>query len=387
MTSDEILKAIAAEFGTPTYVYDLDLIREHATQIAAALPDTRICYAIKANPSAAVLRTLAAIPGMGAEAITLGELGRALAAGFPPSEVVVGGPAQSTGLREAALEAGVGLVSLDSASQWHDWSDMGMAAGSGPGFLVRVNPALDPRTHEHLATGSADSKFGMAPAEALALARELAERDRFEGFHIHVGSQISDPAVYEAALQALEPLIAGVPGTTLDAGGGFRVPDFPLADYAALVTGFVRRHGLGLMVEPGRFLVAEAGTLLTQVLHVKEGPLTHVIADAGMADLLRPALYGAEHPVRVVGSDGPAHATVDIDGPLCENADRLRRGVSMPELRKGDLLAVGHAGAYGFTMASNYASSLRPAEVVVEGGKARLARRRETPPDLMALEI
>jgi diaminopimelate decarboxylase len=391
--SDELLQKVAAEFGTPAYVYDLDLIRQRVRQLQAALPAAAIRYAVKANPSGAVLRAVAELPGTGVEVITAGELGRALNAGFTGDRILLGGPAQDASLRQLAQQHGVALVSLDSVSQWQQWqADLQDTGAAGPQFLVRINPALDPRTHEHLATGAADSKFGMSPAEGAKVAAEAGSAGRFAGFHVHAGSQLGDLGVFEAVLDVLAPLCTRFPAPLLDIGGGYRVPGFPLEEYAELVSSFARQHDLQLVIEPGRYLVAEAGVLLTRVLHLKEGALDHVIADAGMADLLRPALYGAQHPIRLVdGSDGAAgrpggQALVDVDGPLCENSDRLGRDVPLPALQAGDLLAVGQAGAYGLTMASNYASSLRPVEVVVEAGRFRLARRRETLEDLLALE-
>ncbi len=385
--NNQQLTAIAAQFGTPTYVYDLDAVTGRLRSLFEVLPHAQVRYAVKANASGAVLSALAA-EGAGMEAITLGELTRALRAGVPAARILIGGPAQGGSLREAVLAHGVGTVSLDSVSQWRDWQGE-LAAGrfGAPRFLVRVNPALDPRTHEHLATGSGDSKFGMTPEVALQLARELAGAGLFEGYHVHAGSQIGDLGVFRAVLASLGPLYDAQPGPTLDIGGGYRVPDFPLAEYARLVGEFAESRGLRLMIEPGRYVVAEAGVLLTRVLHVKEGKVTHVIADAGMADLLRPALYGADHPLRVVTDAEREPVRVDVDGPLCENADRLGRDLLLAAPAKGDLLAVGHAGAYGLGMASNYASSLRPAEVVVSGGIARLARRREEPADLVLTEV
>lgn len=385
MDTDRILQQIAAEHGTPTYAYDLDAVLERLHELQAALPDAGIRYAVKANPSAAVLRTLGAA-GAGAEAITRGELARARAAGISPDSIVLGGPAQGAGLRRDALDAGVAMVSLDSTSQWEDW-EADLEAGTGrPRFLVRVNPALDPRTHAHLATGSADSKFGQSPSDALDLAKRVHAAGLFAGYHVHAGSQIGDMQVFRGVLDALAPLYDELPGEWLDIGGGYRVPDFPLEEYASLISDFCRRRGLRVIIEPGRFLTATAGVLLTRVLHVKKGPVNHVIMDAGMADLIRPALYGAGHPFRQLDPGG-AQMTADLDGPLCENADRLARDVTLQEPAKGDLFAVELAGAYGHTMASNYASSLRPAEVVISGGEARLVRRRETPADLLAAEI
>jgi len=381
--SDALLQRVAEQYGTPTYIYDLEAIGRALGRLRRALPEARIHYAVKANPNGAVLRHLAAA-GVGAEVITLGELRRALAAGIPAKRVLLGGPGQDTALIHQALGCGVRQVSLDSLSQWRLWQ----AEDPQVGFLVRLNPALDPRTHEHLATGAASSKFGMPLEEAGQLAEELAARGQLLGFHVHAGSQIGELAVYEQILAQLAELYQQFPAGLLDIGGGFAVPNFPLAEFATRLRDFIRRYDLQLVLEPGRYLVAEAGFLLTRVVQVKAGPVNHVIADAGMADLLRPALYGALHPIRLIGvteTDRPL-VMVDIDGPLCENADRLGRARTLPSPRRGDLLLVEQAGAYGFTMASNYASSLRPAEVAVRGGELILARRRETVEDLLRLE-
>ncbi len=409
--NDALLRTIAERFGTPTYVYDLASVRRQRHALRAAFPTARLLYAVKANPSGAVLRALADL-GMGAEVITLGELERAVRAGIAPSDVLVGGPGQDAALVGRASELGVGLASLDSRGTWRAWQAAGSEATR---FLVRVNPALDPGTHEHLATGAATSKFGLPPGAALALAREVRATGRLAGFHVHAGSMIRDAGLYDGIEAVLAPLYQALPGLELvDLGGGFAVPEVPLTAFGARAGDLARALGATLVLEPGRWLVAEAGTLLTRVLHVKpEGPRRHVIADAGMADLLRPALYGAEHPVRVVASPDPTGAGLaeapdgslsDLDGPLCENADRLGRALRLPPVAPGDLLAVEQAGAYGFAMASNYASSLRPAEVVVDHGAmqpaengrvarpseapvVRLVRRRERPEDLWRLEL
>lgn len=376
-----ILSQIAAEVGTPTYVYDLDAISQQVHHLQHAFAGASLRYAVKANPSAALLRHLAA-HDVGAEVITVGELARALAAGIPAANIVLGGPAQDAELRARAQAVGVGLVSLDSVSQAETW----LTEADMPPCVLRVNPALDPHTHEHLATGAATSKFGMTVAEAISLAPRLP---RLCGFHVHAGSQIRELSVYEAIFAVLEPLYAQFSqATILDIGGGFAVPDVPLAAIAERVQAFAERVGARLIVEPGRYVVAEAGTLLTKVLHVKRGALTHVICDAGMADLLRPALYDAHHPISLLAADaaGRSLVTADIDGPLCENADRLGRDVSLPEPKAGDVLAVQVAGAYGMAMASNYASHLRPAEVALAGNTFWTVRVRETVADLLRLE-
>ncbi len=374
---DATLRAVAEAFGTPVYVYDLDGVSTQVERLRRAFPEAEPFYAVKANPCGAVLRRLAAL-GLGAEVITEGELARALRAGFTPEHILLGGPRQDAGLVAAAQAARVGWVSIDSLSQAECWA----AHPGSSRFLVRLNPALDPRTHEHLATGAATSKFGMPFAETAQVAEMLG--DRLAGFHVHIGSQIAEIKPYDEVFRQLERLLERFPqARTLDLGGGFAVPDFPLEAFAERVRAFVGARRL--LLEPGRFLVAESGTLLTRVLHVKPGSVKHVICDAGMADLLRPALYGARHPIRALGKEGPTEV-VDIDGPLCENADRLGQGVALPEVSPGDLLAVAETGAYGLSMSSRYASSLRPAEVVLENGAARLVTERESVEDLWRLE-
>lgn len=385
--TDELLTAVANVHGTPVYVYDLDMVTARFRQVEAAFPGARIHYAVKANALGPLLAHLAAL-GARAEALTAGELARALRAGFAASDVVLGGPGHGADLARWAGSEGVGLVSIDSVGAWRVWH-----ATEAPDtrFLVRLNPGFDPRTHEHLATGAAESKFGMPTEEALEVARQVAATGRLAGFHVHAGSMISDPEVAHLVTQALEPLYAEMPDLDfVDFGGGFAVPTADLEAFATPLLAFAERHGVTPIVEPGRFLVAESGVLLTRVLHVKEaGPRRHVIADAGMADLIRPALYGARHPVMVVGEGGAPRgemAGTDLDGPLCENADRLARDVDLTGVDHGSLLAVGLAGAYSYAMSSHYGSTLSPAQVVAAGGVFSLAARREDPSDLWRLE-
>lgn len=392
------LAALAETYGTPLWVYDLRVVDAALATVRAAIPDATLAFAVKANASGAVLRHLG-LADVGAEAITVGELARSLRAGIDPARIVVGGPAQDAALRALARETRVARVSLDSRSQWRDWCDEPGGWPDGTLAFVRVNPGLDPRTHEHMAVGKADSKFGLPPDEASALARDVAAAGALAGFHVHAGSQLTDPAVHEGVLATLAPLYDALPqARELDLGGGFALPDYPLERLGALIDAWVRPRGLRLWLEPGRALVAAAGTLLTRVLHVKEGPRRHLIADAGMADLVRPALYGANHPIhpvsvagRVVERDEAPRALgvpTDVDGPLCENADRLGRDVRLPALAPGDLLAVGLAGAYGLGMGSHYASHTHAAEVVIDAdGGASLARRRQPLDALWADEV
>jgi len=384
--TDALLLEIAALHGTPTYVYDLGAVTRNVANLRSAFPNALLRYAVKANANGALLRHLVAA-GVGAEALTAGELERSLRAGFEPSRILFGGPGHTPELARRAAEAGVGLVSLDSTGAWDVWQGVPV---SETRFLVRLNPGFDPHTHEHLATAAASSKFGEPYAVARALGRRIQATGRLAGFHVHAGSMIDDPLVADLVVGALEPLYEEFPGLDLvDFGGGFAVPNPPLERFSYAYGSFADRHRVSVVLEPGRFLVADAGTLLTRVLHVKESERRHVVADGGMADLLRPALYGAEHPIRLVGGNGALATSLptDVDGPLCENADRLGQDVELPAVKPGDLLAVGRVGAYGFAMASNYVSSLRPAEVTVEAGEIRLVRRREEPADLWRLEL
>ncbi len=382
MLKDSTLETIAETHGTPTYIYDLETISEKIKHLRRVLPNANILYAVKANPSGAILRYLAS-HGVGAEVITLGELERAARAGIAKEKIILSGPRQDVALIERALELTISHVSLDSTSQWQLWKTVDAKEVQ---FYPRVNPALDPKTHEHLATGAATSKFGMTVAEARQVAEELSQRNQLAGFHVHAGSQITESSVYDAIFNTLTLLYETFKPKHLDIGGGFGVPGFPFEVFAEKVTAFAEKFGLDVTIEPGRYLVAEAGVLLTKVLHIKHGALCHVIADAGMADLLRPALYGATHPIRALKTTSHT-SVVDVDGPLCENADRLGRGVTLSDVVQGDLLVVEQAGAYGHTMSSNYASSLRPSEVTVLNDTIALVRRRETVEDLLRGEV
>ena len=260
-----VLPQLARTYGTPTYIYDLDRVSQQVSALREAFLSADLVdihYAVKANPCGAVLRHLAG-QKLGAEVITLGELERALRAGFSPEHLLLGGPKQDDALRYRAVQAGVKLVSLDSVSQWEMWQQDLKNEEVNMRFLVRLNPALDPRTHEHLATGAAESKFGMTLEEAQEVAGALG--DTLAGFHVHAGSQISDMSVYDEIFAVLKPLYERFPkADTLDLGGGFAVPDFPLERFAQKVSAFLKGLGVRLILEPGRYLTAESGVLLTQ---------------------------------------------------------------------------------------------------------------------------
>src|SRR5690606_11334659 len=243
---DEMLRAVAAQHGSPTYVYDLEQITARYREVSTAFPGASVHYAVKANALGALLRHLRSL-GAGAEALTLGELERALKAGFDPGDIVLGGPGHTPALALRGVAAGVRLVSLDSRGAWEVWRSL---QAPGLRFLVRLNPAFDPRTHEHLATAAAHSKFGVPHEEAAGLAEEIADHGRLAGFHVHAGSMIDDPTVAELVVTALEPLYQRFTGSELvDFGGGFAVPAAPLERFAEPVQAFAARHGVRLLLE------------------------------------------------------------------------------------------------------------------------------------------
>lgn len=381
MIKNTTFEQIAKTHGTPSYIYDLERIRENIGRLKKQLPEATILYAVKANANGSILKELG-LNGVGTEVISLGELERSLIAGIESKSISLDGPRQDPELIKRAIEVGVKWVSLDSVSQWEVWKEFDYKDIL---FFPRLNPALDPKTHEHLATGAATSKFGMTFSELENVAQELKARGALAGFHVHAGSQISALSVYDEIFAQFKPLYEKYGGKYLNLGGGFHVPAFDFESFSKKVSDFANEFALKVILEPGRYLVADAGYLLTKVLHKKEGALKHLICDAGMSDLIRPALYGGLHPIVSLKYEESTVVT-DVDGPLCENADRLGRNIELPDLEMGDLLIVKNAGAYGFAMSSNYASSFRPAEVVVDGNEIRLARRRETIDDLIGLE-
>jgi len=374
----DLLVAAAERWGTPLYVTDLDAAAGAAWAWAEALPGALVAYAVKANPDPALLRRLAA-DGCGFEVVGPVELALALRAGADPERIVVNGVGQSKADLADALATGA-LVNAESLSALG-----AMVAAGGSGRIgLRINPGLDAGTHPHLATGSADAKFGIARDELPeALERLRSAGIRLASIGAHIGSDITDLEPFER----LATLLAGLAGETaaerIDLGGGYAGSP---AAWAAAV-GAHLPDPPRLIVEPGRSIVRDAGWLLTRVVRVQERG--HLIADAGMTELLRPMLYGARHPVTVL-RPGDALPSNDrrwtLSGPICEAGDVLVRDLEEAS-GEGALLAIGEAGAYGSAMASNYNGRLRPAQVVIEGGELRLSRRRETLDDYVARDV
>ena len=409
------LAALAADYGTPLYVYSQQHIlgRLKLFQDAfAAVPHT-ICYALKANSSLALIKLLAA-HGAGFDIVSGGELARVLKAAKPAARhTVFSGVGKQIPELDAAFRANILLFNVESPAELDLLAARAEILGTPARFALRVNPDVFAETHPYISTGLSAHKFGIDINAARALYRKAAKSKWLipTGVSVHIGSQIravdaSGYAPFGAALDRVATLVQqlkkdGISLIYIDAGGGLRIeytdapfdPAAAAAAYARQVIAATEPLGLHLLLEPGRFLVAQAGALLTTVLNVKKnGDKTFVITDAAMNDLIRPALYQAHHQILPVkqppkpGAGKPVANIVDIVGPVCESGDFFARDRDLPPAKPGDLLAILDAGAYGLSLSSNYNTRPRPAEVLVEGKRARLIRRRETIADLLAPE-
>ena len=394
------LEELARRHGTPLYVYSRGLLEQafrDYDRAFAELPHL-VCYALKANANGALLRVLAGL-GAGADIVSGMELRAALRAGFPPERITFSGVGKTEEELRLGLEAGIAEFNCESEGEIEALSRLASAGGGPARIALRVNPDIDAQSHPYISTGLRESKFGIE----LAAAEEVLERARRRpgievvGVQCHIGSQIRDLDPLEQAARELAALARrlqarGFPLRHVDVGGGLGV-DYDgegaptPADLAARVVPAVRDLGLPLVVEPGRSLVARAGLLLTRVLYLKRNrDKRFVIVDAGMNDLLRPALYEAHHRIEPVLAPRAERWRADVVGPVCESGDFLALDRELPALEPGDLLAVRDAGAYGWSMSSTYNLRPRAAEVLLEDGSARLIRRRETFEDLVRTE-
>jgi diaminopimelate decarboxylase len=372
----DLLREAVERWGTPLYVTDLDEAAVRASEWQRALPGALVAYAVKANPDPALLRRLAD-DGIGFEVVGPVELALALRAGAPPERIVVNGVGQTDADLRDALATGA-LVNAESLGA----VDVLLAAGDGR-IGLRLNPALAAHTHPHLATGASDSKFGIALEELPeAVGRARAAGATITNIGAHIGSDVGDLEPFARLAALLGRTAAELGVERIDLGGGF-------AGEPARYAQAIRPHvgGVDVIVEPGRGIVAEAGWLLTRVVRVQARG--HLVADAGMTELLRPMLYGARHPVSLLQPGAPARdGTWTLAGPVCEAGDLLAENLDLgPACGEGALLAIGEVGAYGVAMASNYNGRLRPAQAVIEGGAVRLSRRRETLEDLVARDV
>ena len=395
------LAEAARELGTPLFVYGRAAIEQayRAYDSAFAEAPHRVCYAVKANGNGAILRVLAGL-GAGADIVSGGELLAARRAGFPPQRIVFAGVGKSDAEIVLALDHGIGEWNAESEDEIARIGAAAAARGQVAPVSLRVNPDIDPRSHPYISTGLRQAKFGVDIAAAPAMLRRARRTPGVEivGVQCHIGSQITELGPLAAAARDLADLSRrlldeGFPLRTIDLGGGLGVSydgqDVPdVAALAAAVLPAVGKLPLTLLLEPGRWLVARAGVLLTRVLYVKSGrDRRFVVVDAGMNDFLRPALYDAFHRVEPLAPRGRPVELVDVVGPVCETSDFLARRRELEAAEPGDVLAVSDAGAYGFTMSSNYNMRPRAAEALVEDGRVRLIRRRETFEDLVRTEV
>ena len=395
------LRTIADAVGTPSYIYSRAALvgNYRAYDAAVASHPHMIAYAMKANANLGVVAALAR-EGAGAEVFSGGELFRALKAGVQPKKIIFAGPGKTREEMRDALKADILMFNVESPAELALLDRVAQELGTRAPVALRVNPDVDPQTHPYISTGLRSAKFGIPIAQApgeYAKAHRLAGIE-VVGVHMHIGSQLIKVAPLADALERVVNLVGtlrseGVSIRFLDVGGGLGIryrdeePPSP-REYAEVVLSAVRQLGVTLILEPGRSIAGNAGILLTRVLYNKETPdKRFVVVDAAMNDLIRPSLYDAYHeilPVREAG--GRPALTVDVVGPVCESGDFLAKDRPLRAVDEGELLAVMSAGAYGFVMASNYNARPRAPEVLVDGNRYAIVRRRESYEDLIAGE-
>ena len=401
---DVPLPAIAAAVGTPFYCYATATLVRHYRVFRDAFAglDTLICYAMKANSNQSVIRTFVR-EGAGVDVVSEGELRRALAAGAPPEKIVFAGVGKTAREIAFAIDTGIACFNVESEPELDLISQIATAKGRTAAIALRVNPDVDARTHAKITTGKAESKFGIPYARARAVYRHAAGLPgiRATGVDMHIGSQITDLAPYDAAYELLADLVRtlredGHVIDHVDAGGGLGIPyrlDDPPPPEPAAYAEIVRRRlgnlGCRIVFEPGRVFVGNAGILVTEVLYLKKGGTkTFVVVDAAMNDLIRPTLYDAHHDIRPVRQPAPhaAKTVADVVGGICETGDYLALDRPLPPLAQGDLIAVMTAGAYGAVQASTYNTRPLLPEILVNGAEWATVRPRQTFDQLIGMD-
>jgi diaminopimelate decarboxylase len=415
---DVDLARVAEELGTPIYVYSATTILDHYTRLDRALAplDHLICYAVKANSNGAILKLLAGA-GAGFDIVSGGELYRVLAAGGDPAKCTFAGVGKSCEEIEYALEQRVCSFNVESEAELDQIDRIAGAKETRVPIALRVNPDVDSHTHQYISTGSHENKFGIALDRVAAVYEQAAKMPNLEivGVQMHIGSQIAEAKPFASAIGKVAPIVRELKSKYaikfLSIGGGMGIVyqralesgsgkwwhehssdsfAFSVRDYAGAIVPPLREIDIRILVEPGRFLVGNGGVLLTRVRYIKKtGSKKFAIVDAGMNDLIRPALYQSYHEIVPVAEPSKTKSTekIDIVGPVCESGDFFALDREMPELHEGDLLAIMSAGAYGFVMASNYNSRPLPAEALVRGDQFALIRKRQTWEDLVRDEI
>ncbi len=404
---------LAESFGTPLYVYSAQTLRDHYDRIAAAFAplDATICFSVKSCQNLRILRLLRE-RGASFDVVSGGELARAVEAGADPADIVFAGVGKTDAEIHSAIEAGVGWFNAESEEELANLAAIALERGKTARVALRINPDVDPKTHEYTSTGKRETKFGVDLDRARRVFAEFAGRPGIDlvGIHVHIGSPVNTVDPYVRSITRAITLIEQLRGDghsirAINLGGGFgahydgkEAP--PASVYAEAIVPLLSDVGCRVLLEPGRSIAANAGILVTRTLYTKSsGNRRFLIVDAAITELLRPALYGAFHFVwPVAPRDGLAPPDrsadlklagtklVDIVGPVCESGDFLARDRWLPPVSRGDLIGVFSAGAYGFVMSSQYNSRPRCAEVLVSGDEAMLIRRRETYDDLVAAE-
>ena len=396
------LTALAREFPTPFNVYSASAIRRRIGELRTALRglDTAICYAVKANSNLAILQLMAG-NGVGADIVSAGELRRSLRAGIPAEQIVFSGVGKAEDEIDEALVAGIGRFNVESEDELHLLQRLARARQVVANAAVRINPDVDAQTHAKISTGKSENKFGVSLDEARRWFTHRAQLShvRLDGLHVHIGSQILSVEPFRLAFERVaqfwrELASAGHTISSIDVGGGLGVcyreghdqPVRPSA-YAETIRYALRDFDGRILLEPGRWLVAEAGVLLTRVIRVKHGAgRRFLVLDAAMNDLLRPSLYDAWHDIELVsGADWPL-VEYDVVGPVCETGDTFASARTIPECVSGDLLMIKATGAYGASMASTYNSRPLAAEVMLDNGRYAVIRRRQTFEEMIAGE-
>jgi len=407
MFAEEVpLKRIAQEVGTPAYVYSLATLKRHFQvfdQAFAKVPHI-VCFSVKANSNVALLRVFAK-QGSGFDIVSGGELFRALKAGGDPKKIVFSGVGKKKQEIEYALDAGILMFNVESDEELAALNEIAAGAGKKAPISLRVNPDVDPQTHPYISTGMKKAKFGVDIKRSLETYKKAMALRHIDvvGVDCHIGSQLTSVAPFVDALakvrEYLDRVLAGEMKKEgaqiryLDLGGGLGInyhdetPPLP-HDYAKAIIDGLQGVDITLILEPGRVIVGNAGILLTEVQYIKETDTKKfVIVDAGMNDLIRPALYGSYQAIQPVMESNAEKIVADVVGPICESGDFLAKDREIARPRRNDLLAVMSAGAYGFTMASNYNSHPKPPEVLVDGDRYHIVRKRETLEDLINGEM
>ncbi len=394
---DVPVERIAAEVGTPFYLYSASTITRHFRVFTEAFSGTDhiVCYSVKANSNLAVLRLLAE-EGAGADIVSGGELFRALRAGIPADRIVFSGVGKKTDEIRYALDTGILMFNVESADELHAINTTARQMGKKAPVALRVNPDVDPKTHPYISTGMKKNKFGIPVTEALAIYREAAGMDSVDvvGVDCHIGSQLTTAEPFGEAVEKLMVLVdrlenEGIEIRYVDVGGGLGIvydeesPPLPV-NYAQAIIKALGRADKTLILEPGRVIVGNAGILVTRILYNKKGSTRNfIIVDAAMNDLIRPSLYDAYQEIVPIIRADREEMVADVVGPICESTDFLARDHKLPVMSQGELLAVKSAGAYGFPMSSQYNSRPRVAEVMVHEDRFQVVRDRETHDDLV----